>query len=350
MNSPGAGTAASRNSEAGPGLSGLLRSLEGVLDGSPWNGGDSLGLQAARDLMRVAVSDPEILCECAALELQSLRNKSDAPGLVPFIRFPSIRAGLAFGYWPPFVATGPHEHTAWTITALIRNRLDVWVYDWAKSYDRGTLVESRVVNAVSPEVGYICSPTIHDVRNSTSSWSLALHVLSDHDGQRPADYPKSILGGSSEAPGDDPYRRVDCARMRRAKVVQMAEVLQGSVADPASFGAWFEGFMVGATSRRIRTLLRLDKAPDAPLRRLRRIHPDLRLTVDHAGPQVRLWAYSNHGAHPQLDVTAEFADPLFFVADQVEFDVEALPGNLTVSDRQTLARALEDSCLFEALK
>lgn len=332
------------------GLSGLLRSLERVVDGSPWNSGDNLGLRAARDLVRVAVTDPEVLCECAELELQLLRNKGDAPNLVPFIRFPSIRAGLAFGYWPPFAATGPHEHTAWTITAVMRNKLDVWVYDWAMSYDCGTLVESRVVDAVSPDVGYICSPTIHDVRNSTSSWSLALHVLSDHDGQRPADYPKSILGGLSETLGDDPYRSVDSARMRRAKAVLMAEILRGSVADPATFGEWFEEFMVGGTSARISTLLRLGKGPDAPLRRLRKIHPDLRLSVDQEGPRVRLWAYSDHGAHAQIDVTAEFADPLLFIAEQLEFDVESLPGNLTISERQAFARALEDSCLFEALK
>lgn len=333
-----------------PALSALLRSLERVLDGSPWNSGDDLGLRAARDLVRVGVTDPEILCECAELELQLLRNKSDGPNLVPFIRAPSIRAGLAFGYWAPFGATGPHEHTAWTITAVVRNELEIRVYDWAKSYDCGTLVESQIVNAVSPDVGYICSPTIHDVRNGTSSWSLALHVLSDHDGQRPANYPKSIFGGLSETLGDDPYRSVNSARMRRAKVVRMAEVLRSSVANPATFGEWFEEFMVGATSARISTLLRLGKAPDAPLRRLRRIHPDLRLSVDQVGPQVRLWAYSDQGAHPQIDVTADFADPLLFVAEQLEFDVESLPGNLTISERQALARALEDSCLFEASK
>ena len=332
-----------------PGLADFLRSLERVLDGSPWNSGDNQGLRAARDLVRVAVTDPEVLCECAELELQLLRSKSDAPNLVPFIRVPTIRAGLAFGYWPPFGATGPHEHTAWTITAVIRNQLDVLVYDWDKSYDCAALVESQVFNAVSPDVGYICSPTIHDVRNSTSNWSLALHILSDHDGQRPANYPKSILGGLSEKPGDDPYRSVDSARMRRARVVQMAEVLGSSVADPAAFGEWFEEFMVGTTSARISTLLRLGKTPDAPLRRLRRIHPDLRLSVDRVGPQVRLWAYSQHGAHAQIDVTEDFADPLMFIAEQSEFDVESLPGNLTISERQAFARALEDSCLFEAL-
>jgi hypothetical protein len=332
------------------GLPDLLRSLEGVVDGSPWNGGDAQGLHTARDLLRAALNGPELLCECAELELQALRGRSDASGLVPFIQVPSIHAGLAFGYWPPGAATGPHEHTAWTITAVIRNRLDVWVYDWEKSYESGSLVESRIVKAESPDVGYISAPTIHDVRNGTSGWSLGLHVLSDHDGQRPAGFPKSILGDSSEATKDDPYRRVDSARMRRAKVVQMAEVLRGSVADPETYGGWFEDFMVGKTSARIRTLLRMAKAPDAPLRRLRRIHPDLRLSVDRAGPEVRLWAYSALGAHPQIDVTAEFADPLSFIADQVEFDVESLPGDLTVSERQSFARALEDSCLFEALR
>ena len=333
-----------------PGISTLLCSLEEVLDGSPWNSGDNLGLRAARDLVRVAVTDPEFLCECAELELQLLHNKSDGPKLVPFIRVPSIRAALAFGYWPPFAATGPHEHTAWTITALIHNKLDVWVYDWMKSYSCGKLVESRVVNTVGPDVGYICAPTIHDVRNRTSSWSLALHVLSDHDGQRPDNYPNSIFEGLSKSLGNDPYLSVHSARMRRAKAVQMAEMLQGAVANPVIFGDWFKEFMVGAPSERISTVLRLDKAPDAPLRRLRRIHPDLRLSVDQLGPLVRLWAHSDHGAHEQIDVTAEFADPLRFIAEQLEFDVESLPGNLTISERQAFARALKEACLFEVMK
>ena len=333
-----------------PGLLTLLDSLEQVLDGTSWNSGNDLGLRAARDLVRVAVTDPEFLCECAEFELQLLRSKRDGAKLVPFIRFPSIRAGLAFGYWPPFAATGAHEHTAWTITALIRNKLDVWVYDWAMSYDCGTLVESRIVNTVSPDVGYICSPTIHDVRNSTSNWSLGLHVLSDHDGQRPANYPKSIFGGLSKTLGDDPYRSVHSARLRRAKAVQMAQILRGTVDNPAIFGEWFDEFMVGTASTQISTLLRLGKAPAAPLRRLRRIHPDLRLSVGQEGSLVRLWAYSDHGVHAQIDVTAEFADPLLFIAEQLEFDVESLPGNLTTSARQAFASALEDSCLFEALK
>ena len=130
----------------------------------------------------------------------------------------------------------------------------------------------------------------------------------------------------------------------------MAEVLRSSVADPAAFGEWFEEFMVGTTSARISALLRLGKTPDAPLRRLRRIRPDLRLSVDRVGTQVRLWAYSQHGAHAQIDVTEDFANPLMFIAEQLEFDVESLPGNLTISERQAFARALEDSCLFEALK
>lgn len=331
-------------------LSSLLCSLERVLDGTAWNSGDNLGLRAACDIVRAAVTNPEVMCECVELELKLLRTISGGYNLAPFLRFPSIQAGLAFGFWPPLAATGPHEHTAWTITALVHNKLDILVYDWAKSYAGGTLVGTRVVNAVSPDVGYISAPTIHDVRNSTSDWSIALHVLSDHDGKRPDNYPNSFFERPPDAPSDDPYRLVDFARLRRARAVQMAKIIQQSVANPATFDTWFKDFMVGTTSTRIGKILRMERTPNAPLRRLRKIHPALRLSVENIGVQVRLSAHSHHGAHPQIDVNAEFADALSFVAGEFELDVESLPGDLGSFDRQALARALEDSCLFEALE
>lgn len=332
-----------------PGLAALLGSLEQYLDGSPWNDGDTPGLLAARESFRAAVTDPSVLCECVELELQLLRARSDGSNLVPFLHLPSIRAGLAFGYWPPFGATGPHEHTAWTMTAVIRNELEVWIYDWAASHERGALVESRVVHAASPDVGYIAAPTIHDVRNTTADWSLALHLLSDHDGQRPAGYPQPLAGGLPEMLGDAPYRRVNLARMRHAKAVQMARLLQGAVGDPASFGGWFDAFMIGATSAQIAAILRLGEAVRTSLRRLRKIHPDLRLSVNQTASGSRLLADTSLGAHPQIDVTRDFADSLSFVAERSEFDVESLPGNLTSAERQAFAHALADACLFEAL-
>jgi hypothetical protein len=333
-----------------PGFSTLQHALDRALDGTCWNSDDRSGLQAARDAVCVAAIDPDFVCECAALELQLIHDKKDGSALVPFVSLPSIKAGLAFGYWPPFGTTGPHEHTAWTITAVIRNALDVLVYDWAKSYDCGTLVESQVFHAAAVDVGYIAAPTIHDVRNNTAHWSLALHILSDHDGQRPTQYPKSVLGPSSKSSDDDPYRALNAARLRRAKVLQMAELVRGSVANPARVSAFFEGFMVGATSARIAKLIDLKQAPDTSLGRLRRVHSDLRLSVEKVGSQVRLWAYSGDRAYAQIDVTTDFADALSFVAEELEFEVDSVPGGLTAAERQMFARAIEDSCLFEAVR
>lgn len=327
----------------------LVHALEQVLDRSSYDGGGVAGLRSARDLVRVAVNDPEFVCECIQHELQLLRAKGDGSSLVPFKRLSPLRAGLAFGYWPPFGATGPHEHTAWTITAVVRNRLDVWVYDWAQSYDRGTLVEAQIVNASAPDVGFISSPTIHDVRNSTASWSVALHLLSDHDGRRPEGHPETLFGRVTETAGDDPYGQVCAARLRRAKVMQMAELLRASLPDPRPRSGMFEPFMVGATAARISALLGLGKAMALPLTRLRKVHSDLHLDVERFGSQSRLCAYRGRRAHAQLDVTEEFAAALSFIADRAEFDVASLPGDLTDGERQSLARAIEDSCLFEAV-
>ena len=78
-------------------LMALTQALEQVLDGTSYDGGGAARVRRARDLVGVGVNDPDFVFECIERELQLLRDKGDGPTLVPFVRIPSIRAGLAFG-------------------------------------------------------------------------------------------------------------------------------------------------------------------------------------------------------------------------------------------------------------
>ena len=92
-----------------------------------------------RSAIAAAIVDDEFLADCLSWEL-GLLEVFDSPrrGLVPFFTVPDLGIRFAFGYWPPGETPGPHEHTAWTITAVCRNKLEVLTYDRESRIDRGS--------------------------------------------------------------------------------------------------------------------------------------------------------------------------------------------------------------------
>src|SRR5215831_1300866 len=145
-------------------------------------------VQAARSEVGKAVIDDEFLASCIALELARLREGRMGPGLVPFFSMPSTGIGFGLGCWPPGGSPGPHEHTAWAITAVCRNQLDVVTFDRLQSYETGTLVPKHRFHAEAGQVGYIYEPCLHDPKNNSQDWSLTLHVISPWDGRPVGDF------------------------------------------------------------------------------------------------------------------------------------------------------------------
>src|ERR1043165_6983466 len=90
---------------------------------------DRESILQVRERVREALVDDELLADCIIHELRLLARDRIRHGLVPVFSIPGLGIRFAFGYWPPGGTPGPHEHTAWTITAVCRNRLDVATYD-----------------------------------------------------------------------------------------------------------------------------------------------------------------------------------------------------------------------------
>jgi len=113
---------------------------------------DRQSVLAAREAVTVAVRDDEFLVDCLSHELDTLEQRVPRSGLVPFYTLAPLGIRFAFGYWPPGRSTGAHEHTAWTITAVCRNRLEVQTFDREESMRRQTLVPKNCFDAAAGRV------------------------------------------------------------------------------------------------------------------------------------------------------------------------------------------------------
>lgn len=321
-------------------------------------------LLAARERVGEAVADDEFLADCIAYELRLLESGRLRAGLVPFFVVPRLGVRLAFGHWAPGASPGPHEHTAWTVDAVCRNRLEVITFDRDETYRRRALVPKHRFAAPAGEVNVVYEPCIHAPRNTSRAWTLSLHVTSPLDGRPCDDRAGSVPGlAASEEPEpapqrtepEHPYAHVRLARQRQAHAHQLARVL--ATVDPARTlrgpRLLARCFALASTATR----RELDPiAPQLGARRalagpwlLARIHPELQLDTRAYGDLVALGVEAPEGRREELVLDAGAREALAVAAREPVFDVRALPGPLSPEDRTALGEALERTGLFRRL-
>lgn len=310
-------------------------------------------VQDARNTLATAVVDDEFLADCMALELDRMESGREQWGLAPFFTVPDLGIRFAFGYWPPGGTPGPHEHTAWTITAVCRNELEVLTYDREESYRRGELLLKNRFEATAGRTGFIYEPCIHEPRNVSADWSLSLHVLSPRDGERPEDHDECIPALMTEFPAPEeghPYTLVIAARRRRRFVHLLARILAGmDVARAPGLLARCHGLASSTTRRMIeRAVPDRERTPRAPLM-LAREHRDLVLTCRDDGEAATLCAETPGGMVEELRIGGGAREALGYVAAHGTFDALALPGRFTREERIAIAESLEDTGLFRRI-
>jgi hypothetical protein len=320
-------------------------------------------VQAARFLVGTAVADDELLIDCVAHELRLIESGRLRTGLVPFFVLPCLGIRLAFGYWPPGATPGPHEHTAWTVSAVCRNELEVLTYDRDETYRRRELVPKNRFPAPAGKVGLVYEPCIHEARNPSSHWSFSLHVTSPRDGESPDERPDPVpgLGAPSRAgspavepPVDHPYVHVMTARQRQVHVRQLVRVLatidpSHTLRAPRLLAKCF-ALASSATRRMIDPL-----APQPGRKRalagpwlLARTHPELVLELRRHGDAVALDVQTPSDRHEALVFDGVPREAITMAAREPVFDVHTLPG-LAPDARSTVGEALEGSGLFRRL-
>ena len=317
---------------------------------------------AARANVEAAVIDDEFLADCLALELTLIESDRPRRGLVPFFTMPDLGVRFAFGYWAPGNSAPAHEHTAWTITAVCRNELEVLTYNRDESYRTRDLVPKNCFHAPAGKAGYIFEPCIHAPRNVSQDWSLSFHVTSPRDGER-SDAEREPLPALRTRPAmplprhRHPYANVIAARHRNRCVQQLARIIAAMKEQQASdlldrcfaLGcAKTQKFIQRTTSRQSST-----SRPRAGLSRgdiLVRAHGDLALSHASDGEMAVLRAETPRGPVEEFAIDDVAREAMAFVAHEGMFEVGAIPGNLSDEERIAIAEMLEESGLFSRLR
>lgn len=307
----------------------------------------------ARSVVGTAVVDDEFLADCISWELRLIEENRPRRGLVPFFTLPGLGVRFAFGYWPPGATPGPHEHTAWTITAVCRNELEVLTYDRAESYQRRELVPKNHFDAKAGQVGFIYDPCIHEPRNASLDWSLSLHISSPRDGEQLCDYEEPLAAlatpGLSPMQYGHPYTSVMVARQRQGAIHQLACILAAMDVPQApellahcyrlassATRSWIHQTAPGSVEV---------KTSDMPWV-LSRTHKDLVLRPRPHGDMWALEVETPGGVIDEMIISDEAHAAIAFVSREAIFDVRALPGHLSDEEQSAIAQALEESGLF----
>lgn len=311
----------------------------------------------ARSATANAVVDDEFLADCLSLELRRIKENRLVRGFAPFFIMPDLGVRFAFGLWRPGGTPGPHEHTAWTITAVCRNELDVMVYNREECYRRRELVPKNCFPATAGQVGFIYEPCIHEPKNSSRDWSLSLHISSPRDGEPLSDLAEPVpsvltLDELNVPESDHPYTHVQVARERQSAAHQLARIIapMDVARAPHLLGQCYE--MASSTTRNWidRTALHAGagQSPDAPWV-LARTHQNLVFRPHPEGERIALEVETPYGPVDEFVLSDEShaaRAAIDFIAREPIFDVRALPGNLSGEEQLALGEVLEETGLF----
>ncbi|WP_437310248.1 hypothetical protein [Sorangium sp. So ce388] len=305
-------------------------------------------VRAVEGAVRAGLSDDELPLELLALEIE---RRDGAPDLAPFHVIPGLGVRMAFAYWRPGRAAGAHEHSDWTVTAVLHNALDVATFDLDETVRARRLVPKRLFSAEAGRVGHIHGPCIHDPRNPTRSWSISLHLFGPHDGPVLEEQVGPIEGLSApapRAPGEDALSAALLAHerecVRRAQVDALAR--RGSAA--AALLARLHARGDAGTRRRAARALGRTEDLDAQTVLARR-WPGVDLDVALGAGHAELLARCGGRAQPLLRVDAWAAPALRALSAAGELRPRDIPG-LAEAEQLTLARALVDWGTFQPLE
>ena len=278
-------------------------------------------------------------------ELDLIDTKVSRRDFVPFFTFPDSGATLGFRYWPPGSSAGAHEHTAWTITAVCRNKLAVKTYDRERSYREQRLVPKNLFDAPAGRTGFIYEPCIHDPSNPTGRWSLSLHVTSPRDGERDPDDDMCLPALERTRPArrlvyGDARDWVNAAKVRHNISCQLAAFLAampGSTADRLLARC----VNVGPAATRRFAGGRLPSAAVARVQTFTHTHQDLKLSCRDHDDYVALGIEVREGWVEQLRMARVARQALAFCASAASFAVDEIPGPITAGERWEIVDSLE---------
>lgn len=132
-------------------------------------------VRAVRQSLIQALADPEFGLACLERVLDGF-EPSHVGWRYPKIHRDPIRAySICIFNWPPGLSNAPHRHDTWTVTGVLHNSLRFNTFRVESG--GATLTPEKRLDARPGEVGYICTPCIHNVENPSAAPSLSIHIF-----------------------------------------------------------------------------------------------------------------------------------------------------------------------------
>jgi hypothetical protein len=151
-------------------------------------------VRTVQNALSAALADEEFYLDCVELEVDAILRRTPEFPRQPLHRFRDLPLQFHMFYWHPGRVAPPHEHTAWTVTAVFYNALEVTTYDWEVAYRERRLERKNVFTAEQGRVGHIFERCIHHPANITNTVSTSIHIFNECDKQRIDDEVGPIAG------------------------------------------------------------------------------------------------------------------------------------------------------------
>lgn len=335
-------------------FSDLLDTMDGLDLGEPGQATTPPrdNVRAVQNTVARGLETDELRLDLLELDLADLLATFGLPeehGPNGFFHLPARGIHFRLTYWWPGREAGIHEHSAWTVTAVVWNELTIQTYEHALLRDLGRIVPRNTFSARAGAVGHIYEPCIHNPVNTSEHWSVSLHVFNDND--RPT-FPLAVAADDAL---DEPLTAADFApavqRRLRTKLAILETMPSSRAAglvdrifragDPETKRAAAR-VMTSFDRERGEALFR-EVAPEVPISiGSHLVHaPRLgELRVQTEGPWARLLLLRGVRQRVLLEADVRAADALLQIAEMRALEVGALPGALSCEDQLALCEAL----------
>lgn len=306
----------------------------------------------ARHTLSTELLKENFLLDCISWELRRLKNSKLDGGLQPFYVIPDLGIRFAFGYWPPGLGAAPHEHTAWTITGVCKNQLEVSTFDREESYKRTELVFKNRFTGLPGDTGFIYEPCIHAPKNVSNDWSISFHVASPLDGRRPEDHiePLSCLQSNSENLYDSvehPYSQAIIARRKLRYIHQLARVLSSMNSQNArSVIKHCLEICSLRTRHEMQSFLEVPFEKDC---QFERTNKNLKISFFQNNGMMTLSVDTPKGLNDELIIDKRAGEAINFALTRNAFNVHTLPGPLSLEEKIGIVEVLEETGLFKRI-
>ena len=171
---------------------------------------------AARELAAV-LGDDEFVVDCMARQFAFMRIplRVRRENSIWYARCAHFNVHLIF--WPAGYSVTPHEHSRWTVSGVLHNRIEGVIYP---SVD--DLVPLRKFEGAEGDVGTLEPPCVHQITNPTDRTAVTIHLFGLDPAPGGAETRNNRSGGDPtqtpkrSGPANDRYRdglreRMECS-------------------------------------------------------------------------------------------------------------------------------------------